>query len=116
MAFNYSRLKTKAQKIINKFGKSYTFTRTTPGEYNLTNGKSVNTESSYTKSACVFDYSDRDRADGLVEQGDIRLLAEGYDYQVGDKVTIDGDIYTILNISPIAPSETKVAVNLQARK
>ena len=116
MAFDYSRLKTKSAKLIKKYGQSFTFTRTTPGEYNLTTGKSINTESGYTKSACLFDYSDRDRVDGLVEQGDVRLLAEGYDYQVGDKVTIKGDIYTILNVSPIAPGDTTVAANLQVRK
>lgn len=116
MAFDYSRLKTKASKLIKKYGQSFTFTQTTVGEYDPATGTTTNTTSNYTKVACVFDYSDRDRADGVIEQGDRRLLAEGHTYGVGDTVVIDGDTYTILNVSPIAPGSTNIAVNLQVRK
>lgn len=116
MAFDYARIKTKTQKLIKKFGQSYTFTRTTVGAFNPSTGNTSNTTSTYDKQACIFDYSDRDRVDGVILQGDKRLLCEGYDYAVGDSVVIDGDTYTVLNVSHIAPGDTKVAANLQVRK
>ena len=116
MAFDYSRLKTKSAKLIKKYGQSFTFTRVSVGDYDPATGTTTNTTSSYSKNACVFDYSDRDRADGVIEQGDRRLLAEGHAYNVGDTVVIDGDTYTVLNVAPIAPGDTTVAANLQVRK
>lgn len=116
MSFNYTRIKAKTQKLIKKFGAEYTFSRVSQGSFDPTTGKTTNTTSTYSKQACIFDYNDADRADGVVQQGDRRLLAEGHTYENGDTVVIDGDTYTIINVSFTAPGGEVVAANLQVRK
>lgn len=113
---NYSSLQGSASKLIKQFGRVYTFTRTTAGAYDPATGKTTDTTTTFTKSACTFDYSDADRADGTILQGDRRVLAEGYAYQVGDKIAIDGDSYKVISITNIQPAGTVVAANLQVRK
>lgn len=116
MSFDYARLKSKTQKLIKKFGKEYTFTRTSIGDFNPSTGTAANTASTFAKQACIFDYSDTDRTDGAILRGDRRLMVEGYVYQVGDTVDIDGVDYTVVNVSNIAPNGEVVASNLQVRK
>lgn len=113
---NYNSLQSSASQMIKKFGRSYTFTRTTAGAYDPATGKTTDTTSTFAKSACIFDYSVADRADGTILHGDRRVLAEGYAYQVGDKIAIDGDSYAVISISNIQPAKTILAANLQVRK
>jgi hypothetical protein len=116
MSFNYLPLQASATALLTKFGKQYTFTRTTKGAYNPATGQTSNTTSTYTKYACVFDYRDADAGGLTIEAGDRRLLAEGYAYEVGDTVAIGTDTYRIVSVSISSPSGTALSANLQVRK
>jgi hypothetical protein len=93
-----------------------TFTRTTKGAYDPNTGTTSDTSSTFQKYACVFDYTDSERADSRIELGDRRVLAEGHAYKINDLVSIDSEDYRIISISNIQPSSTIVACNLQVRK
>ena len=116
MSYDYGPITTSATALIAKYGKAYTFTRTTNGAYNPATGQVSQTTETFSKSACVFDYSDRDRAGESILVGDRRMLAESGDYQVGDKVSIDGEVYQVINVDEIAPGGSVVAANLQVRQ
>lgn len=116
MSYDYTGITASATGLIQKFGKSYTFTRTTNGGYNPSTGTAGVVTTTFTKSACLFNYSDQDRADGTILVGDRRMLVESGDYQVGDSVSIDSHVYRVVSISEIAPGGDVVAANLQVRK
>lgn len=116
MSFNYAPLQASATALLTKFGRQYTFTRTTRGTYDPATGQTSNTASTFAKYGCLFDYSDRDSAGLTIEAGDRRMLAEGHSYEVGDTVSIDGDIYRVISISQNQPAGTALVSNLQVRK
>lgn len=145
MSYSYAGITNSATGLIAKFGKLYNFVRTSGGSYNPATGTlvSVNesfltatgdvfltsngnqflvasssplSDTTFSKYACLFNYSAQDRADGTVLAGDRRMLVESGSYEVGDKVTIGADTYQVISVSEIAPSGDVVAANLQVRK
>lgn len=116
MTFNYTALQTSAGSLLQNFGRQLTFTRTTDGAYDPDTGTASPTTSTFTKYGCVFNYTDAERGDTNIEEGDRRVLAEGHSYQVGDTVSLDSETYRIISVSNIQPAGTIVACNLQVRK
>jgi hypothetical protein len=116
MSFNYAGLQSSASALLQKFGRQLTFTRSTKGSYNPATGKAAETISTFTKYACIFDYSNADIGTLTIEAGDRRLLAEFADYNVGDTVSIDGSVYRVVSISANQPASTGLSVDLQVRQ
>ena len=116
MSYNYAPLQASASAMIQKFGREYTFTRTTKGAYSASTGTTADTSTTYTKYACVFDLSEQDSGGFIVVAGDRRMLAEGHAYEVGDTVSLDAETYRIVAVSQTRPAGTTLAVNLQLRK
>lgn len=112
---NYDTLANKATQLITSFGRELTFTRITNGSYDPATGKTANTEATYNKFACVFDYTEQDRVDGVILQGDKRLLAEPYAYEVGDRVSVDGKSYEVLSVKLSMPADVILSVTMQIR-
>lgn len=116
MSFNYSAIAESSAKLLRNFGRQLTFTRKADGTYDPNEGTTTQTQTTYQKFGCVFEYSDAERGDNRIQQGDRRVLAEGHSYAVGDQVSLDGQVYRIIAISNIQPAGTVVACNLQVRK
>jgi len=116
MAFNYDRIRSTASQLLERFGEQLTFTRTTQGAYDPDTGQPSTSTSTFSRYCCVFDYSDAERAEQTIQEGDRRVLAEAGDYEVGDKVTIDSETYRVVSVSESRPSATIVSVTLQVRK
>ena len=116
MSFNYAPLKATATRLIQKFGREFVFTSKALKSFEPDTGKQASSIRIYRKFACRFDMTNEDRLGETVEQGDIRLLAEAYDYKTGDTVSIGTDDYRIIAVSPIEPGDTNCAVNLQVRR
>lgn len=116
MAFNYARMQDTASQLLQRFGQELTFTRTTQGAYDPNTGQPSTSSSTFSKHCCVFDYSDTERAEETIQEGDRRVLAEAGDYRIGDKVSIDSETYRVVNVSESSPSSTIVSVTLQVRK
>ena len=115
MSFNYASLKNTADALLTKFGEILTFTRTAQGVYDPITGTTSNTTSTFDKLAVALEYSDQDIADGSIERGDRKLIAEAYGYEIGDTVVINGTSFTVVNVSITSPSDTVVVATLQIR-
>lgn len=113
---NYTRLQNSAGAMLQKFGRQVTFTRTTDGDFDAETGTKTQTTTTFTKFACVFNYSAEEIALNNIEVGDRRVLAEGHTYKVGDTVSLDSENYRVVSVSNIQPAGTIVACNLQVRK
>lgn len=116
MSFNYTSLQNSASDLLEKFGRLLTFTRVTDGTFNPETGSKTQTEETYQKYACVFDYTAQEIALDNIEVGDRRLLAEGHTYEVGDTVVLDSQSYRVVAVSNVQPAGTIIACNLQVRK
>lgn len=116
MSFNYTALQNSAGALLQKFGRQLTFTRKTDATFDPATGQKTQTSSTFTKYACVFDYSAEELSLDNIQVGDRRVLAEGHSYQVGDTVSLDSQAYRVVSVSNIQPAGTVVACNLQVRK
>ena len=116
MTYDYGPITESATRLITEYGKEYTFTRTTDGQYDPEAGTTSTATETFTKNALVLEYNDRDLANGAIIRGDRRMLAEAYGFEVGDKVDIASDTYQVVNVSETAPGGDIIVTNLQVRK
>ena len=116
MTFSYGSLATKATSLIKNFGRELTFTRTSKGTYNPNSGPTTDTSSTFSKFCCVFDYSDTETNGTTIQQGDRRLLSEPFTYQLNDTVSIDSEVFRVINVTENKPAATLLSVDLQVRK
>jgi len=112
----YSGIRDTASELIAQFGVARIFTNNQQGAYNPDTGVHANTASTYTKKCVQGDFTAQDRADGTIESGDIKVIAEAFSYEKGDTVSIDSLDYRIVNIRPIKPADTLLASILQVRR
>ena len=115
MSFDYPSLAATAVSLLTDFGQDVTFTSKTEGAYNKSTGQYGTTSANYTKKAAVTGYKSNEFND-IIQQGDLKVIAESYTYALGDTVAIDSEDYRILDIKQIKPAGTEVAVVLQVRK
>tara|TARA_R110000868_G_scaffold338663_1_gene599432 strand:+ start:7741 stop:8091 length:351 start_codon:yes stop_codon:yes gene_type:complete len=116
MSFNYSPILANAGKLIQKFGQEYTFTRITHGTFNPATGKTAETTTEFTKYGILSNYANVEIGNATIEQGDRKLMAEAYDYEIGDIVSLKSKSYRVINISNIEPAATNLVAILQVRK
>lgn len=114
--YNYDSLQATAAKLITKFGKEYVFEKKREISYNPETGKPLDRTTRYKANAVVSSFTDAERASENVLQGDVKLLAESANYEIGDVVCYDCENYRIQNISTIQGSQQKLAYYLHLRK
>lgn len=117
-AYDYSRPKASADRLIAKFGQAGTLRRSTSTgpAYNPTAGAPAD-------YACTFvvDSFKAFEVDGTrVKASDLKvLLAKGslaIEPSVSDKLLIGGVAHTIVNVEPLAPGGVTVMWTLQCRR
>lgn len=118
-AYDYSRLQATALRLIDRFGRSVTLSRTALGS-GPAHKPGTGSTSTYSCRAVFQDYSNFERDGTLILAGDRKVLvaAKGLSIepQPGDKL-IDGlDTYTVVRPSPIAPGATPLLYTLQVRR
>jgi|13_taG_2_1085334.scaffolds.fasta_scaffold107509_2 hypothetical protein len=116
MSYDYTPLKQSADRLIQRFGQAYTFTRTAKGSYDPATGTTSDTTSTFEKSGILFDYFDGDSAGETVLAGDRRLIAEAHSYEVGDTLVISSETYRVISVSANQPAGTMMLSTLQIRK
>jgi|TARA_R110000822_G_scaffold45921_4_gene122586 hypothetical protein len=114
--FDYTGLLNSATALITKFGGTYNFQRQKDVNYDPDTGKPISRTISYTRNAVRSEFTRAEQTSELVLQGDIKLLAQAAEYNVGDTVTVDCVIYRIMNISTIQGNDTKLALYLHLRQ
>jgi hypothetical protein len=121
MAYDYATLGTKAQALIDKFGRSVTLTKRTTSAIDGVAGTITSTEAASTAKAVFFDYSGRETgkafaADVVITTGDKKCIIAGVTPSLDCKVTVGADIYRVLNIKELNPGGTNLYFELMLRK
>lgn len=129
MADIYDRAKASAARMLGLRsaggkGAALRLAKMTAGAYNPATGSSTNTSANYDGSGFRQEY-DLDTIDGsLVQLGDVQILVSplqtsGIDMPapaVGDSVTFDGAVYSVVSVSPWNYAGVSVGFSVQARK
>ncbi len=112
--FDYSASKALADRLLNQFGASLTFTRQTGETFDPATGTTSATEETFSRDVVWLDY-DNDEIDGsIVQRGDARLLIQG-EVKVDDRVERDGENWKVVTASPLNPAGTLIYTEAQVR-
>jgi len=117
---DYSALATRTARLLTDYGQTATLTRVTPGSYSTSDGSlAAGTTATYTGSATVFDYDQRQIDGSLVRAGDRRVLLQATGGiplpRTGDTITIASGTYQVVQARDISPAGTSVVYDLQVR-
>lgn len=108
-AFDYSRAKATAERLIARFGKSGSIRRrtSTGDEWDPTR-----TLTDYDATLVVIDYSLSERSGTLIGATDRKVLISTAGLTItptnADKLVVDGDEHEIVRIVPLEPGATVV--------
>ena len=113
MAFNYTPLKSTADKLIKNFGQSITFTRIATGTYNITSA-STTSSNTYTANLAMLDEPKGFKGDTNVVQVKPNAVAScSQEILVGDTAVINSHNYRVEAVETIQPASTVVYYELQ---
>lgn len=116
-AFDYSRTRATAARLIKKFGQSVQVRRTIKigPDWDPTF-----TEENYSALAAVLDYTDREINGTLILAGDKKVFVstEGLSItpELSDKLSIGGLVHSIMQVKPLSPAGLVVFWELQCRR
>lgn len=113
-----------AQRLVSKYGKSIVYSDTADGTYDPNTSTSTPGSTSYPIKGIVEDYSFRTAGAGftagLLREGDKQITLAALDVvflpQAGDKITVDGAIYTAMNVKNTYSGELVAAYVVHARQ
>ena len=121
----YDSLIKAANKLIADKGQTVTFTQVTEGTYDPATSSATNAETNYTVKAVLLPYNAQAvSSSALIQQGDMKLLVSPKQSSGSamitaspqDKVTINGELWVIVNVKPIYPNGQLVFQEWQIRK
>ncbi|UYW34473.1 hypothetical protein [Methylorubrum extorquens] len=125
--FNYARARRTADRLITRFGGPGELRRDAePNDGDMTNGLTPEPgAASDEKHPCtlvVVDYSDEERKDSLITQGDRRALiaTKGLTVRPDESFSLvlfaDPEPYQIVSCKPLSPAGTDVLYDAQVRR
>lgn len=113
----YSDLAADASGLIAEFGAPIVLVRKS-SEYDPEEGVTTD-QDTHTGMAVRTQYSLRDIDGTLILQSDVRLLVSAADNmpqpEHGDSVSFDGNVYTVVNATPLRPADVTLYYDVQAR-
>lgn len=122
MSFNYAKTATTANKLLARFGKSWTIKSITPGAYDTDTGESAPTETDATANAVLLDYSNNgmtNAENSLIQVGDKKMLvaAQGLPFVIkaGDLCVSGAEQWRVINVQALKPADITVLYELQVR-
>lgn len=114
----YTGLQSTAASLLTSYGRSLTFTRTTPGAYNPATGTTgAGTATEYTGYGAVLEYRNREVDGERILQGDRKIILQNVSTEpnINDVVPIDSESYTVLGVMSLNPAGTNVIYTLHVR-
>ncbi len=111
-----------ALRLIAKFGKGVTYTSVSDGTYSPDTGSVTPSETPSSIKALISAYDKHGDgfASGAVRESDRKVMfaASGLTFtpKQGDKVTIDSDVFTVLDVKQIYSGELVAIYELHGRK
>lgn len=118
MAFDYAKIAATAARLIENFGQTISVTRTTGATIDPVTGAAVaGTDTVYSPKGILKKYPD-DVIDGTrIETGDRELILDNtIEPDLSDKVTVQGEQWTIVNVTSVNPAGTAIVFFCQVRK
>lgn len=116
----YDALVKAADKLIVSKGQSITFTQVTEGVYDPATSEATNTETNYTVKGVLLPYKVQAIASSdLIQQGDMKLLVQPTGAPLAkpqDKVTVNSELYVIVNVKPLYPNGQLLLQEWQIRR
>jgi hypothetical protein len=115
-----TRARATANRLIDQFGKQITITHIIKGEYNPSTGEmAADIVTSESTAALIKDYNGFELTNGVVQAGDLKIKIAALQItepSIGDTVTIDSLVYSVLAIKHIWSGEMSAIYELQVRK
>lgn len=111
----FEGLTASSEKLIKKFGRQYTFTRETNGDFNTDTLTPSVVKKSYKSYFIIGETEKGERQDSAVKTGDLKVTATVADFSVGDKVTIGKTEYRIVLVNPVQPNGIPIIYMLSLR-
>ena len=110
-------LRATATRLLTEKGQLATFNRETSTSFDHVTGIDTTTPSSFTAYGHPSTYNSREINGSVIQAGDIRFLMEGVTApMIEDLVTIDGDIYRVIDVTSTKAQGTVVTYEVQLRK
>lgn len=119
MSFNYSKLKQTSRNLLSKFGQRMTLTQETGSAYDPNTGGVTSTTVTTIDNGVILPYSNgiENAPDSLINKGDAQVLIQvSVVPKPNDTLTIQGQVWTIINVKALEPSGVNVLYECQVRK
>lgn len=117
--FDYDNSRATANRLIAKFGQAATLRRVTTGAYDTSSGAVTQTTVDFPVLAVMLNFSQFERAQGLVEVNDKKALVAVGDLTsapaVKDRFVVVGESYEVVNAQALSPAGVDVLYTLQLR-
>ena len=115
--FNYQRARALAARQMERFGRSFTFSREADGAYDPATGTNPKTVTNYDTNAVWLNYSNAEIDGTLVQTGDARPLVEAKtEPQIDDTFVRSGFTWRVISVDTLEPADTVVLYRLQVRR
>lgn len=114
-----------ADEMIAEFGQTVTFTQVTEGAYDVNTSSNTITETNYPVKAVLLPYKVQAIASSdLIQQGDMKILVSPKQLSGSvmvvanpqDKVTVNSELWVIVNVKPLYPAGELVFQEWQIRR
>lgn len=118
MAF-YDEMAATAVELIAEFGMAMTLVRVTEGAYDPATSTQATTSANHTATGIKLDYRQSEIDGTMIRVGDQRVFLApdvAVTPRTGDKLTISGESWQVVQASAAAPAGTVVVHKLQVRK
>lgn len=113
------KFRSLATRLIAKNGKGVTYTSISNGSYNAADGSVTNTETTATIKAIIEDLgSQSGKESWQVQAGDKKFTIAAESLQSpkkGDKITLDGVVYSVVDVKEIWSGEQIAVYEIQGR-
>lgn len=114
--FNYPPIAATAARLVAQFGNSITVTRQSANWQNPREGTvTAGVPLSISMSAIVGDITDSYAQQFSVQEGD-RMVTSTDETKIGDRITIDGESYQVVDVSITKPGPVALVYRAQVRK
>lgn len=113
-------LRPLASSLMERFGKTVTYTKQTPGTYNTATGEAVPSETPTEIKAVLEEARGAQFAENLVQAGDKKISAAAEAFaeapKPGDGFTVDGRRYSVIQVRTTYSGELPALYEILARK
>lgn len=116
--FDYAKMAATAKRLLTRFGSTVQIKRTTGGTYDpITGATTPGTETTYEPKGVLTKYPDRLIDGTRILQSDRKLILDDtVEPNASDKPVVQGEEWTVQEISTISPAGTPIIYEVRVRR